>query len=222
MVDFTSENMRSVNFVIVDCNMGSKILEEAKHIGVRGGTILLGRGAIRNPILVKLGIDECRKEIVMMITPRNMEDILHDHLKKKFHMNKPNHGIIFSIPVNKIFGTHESNIQTDIGGIDNMHEAILTIVEIGLAQDVIDIAAKAGSTGATVINARGSGIHEHEKFFGMTIEPEKEVVIIIALKHKVQAIVDAIRTSMDIDQPGKGIIFTMDVNRVTGIYEEKK
>ncbi len=221
MIDVFNPSQRVITFAIVDCDMGSKVLEEAKTIGVRGGTIVLGRGTIRNPILVKLGIDECRKEILMMLTPAGMEEKLHAHLTKKFHMEKPNHGILVSILVDKVFGIHDSSNDNKLEGCESMYEVIFTIVERGLGQDVVDAASSAGSTGATIINARGSGIHEKETFFGMTIEPEKEIVMIVISKEKVKEVVEAIESTMHIDDPGKGILFTLETHRVTGLYGDK-
>jgi nitrogen regulatory protein PII len=51
----------------------------------------------------------------------------------------------------------------------------------------------------------------------MNIEPEKEIVMIIIERDKAEGIVNAIRDAMRIDDPGKGILFSMDVNRVTGL-----
>lgn len=210
-----------LTIAIVDMDLGSKILIEAKKIGITGGTILLGRGTIRNPLLNLLGIDEARKEIVLMITPNNLEEKIHNVLSDKFQMHKPNHGIVLSLMVGKVFGLHSMNKQSSItGGITMNYEVIFTIVEKGLAQDVVDAAKLGGSTGATIINARGSGIHEHTKFFSMDIEPEKEIVMIIIQKDKVEDVIKSIEATMHIDEPGKGILFTLDVNRVTGLYNQ--
>lgn len=222
MMDIICTDDQILALVIVDAKMGSIVLTESKKVGVIGGTILLGKGTIRNPILNILGIDESRKEIVLMLISRNLEDKIHKTLEDKFHMNKPNHGIMLTMPVNKVFGCRGlTKKDSQIGGNKIMHEVIFTIVERGLGQEVVDAATKAGSTGATIINARGSGVHEHTKFFSMEIEPEKEVVMIIIEKNKVENIVEAIEKEMHIDDPGKGIIFTMDVNRVTGLFKDK-
>lgn len=97
------------------------------------------------------------------------------------------------------------------------YEVIFTIVERGLGENVVDAATAAGATGATIINARGSGIHEKEKFFAMDIEPEKEIVMIILNKEKTDKVVKSINGTMDIEKPGKGIIFVMDVSRTSGL-----
>ncbi len=212
-----------INLVIVEFGMGSRILEEAKKAGVTGGTIFLGRGTVRNPILKALGLDEARKEIVLMVTPHDLQDGIHDHLTEKFQMEKPNHGIIVTMPLKRVYGLHDlTRKDSRRGGSSMDYEVIFTVVEKGLGQEVVDAATKAGSTGATIINARGSGIHECTKFFAMNIEPEKEIVMIIIERDKAEGIVNAIRDAMRIDDPGKGILFSMDVNRVTGLMGGKQ
>jgi nitrogen regulatory protein PII len=211
-----------LTLVIVEFGMGSRIMEESKKVGVTGGTVFLGKGTVRNPILKMLGLDEARKEIVLMITPHNLEDIIHDHLTDRFQMHKPNHGIIVTMPVSSVFGLHDlTENDSRTGGSTMDYEAIYTVVEKGLGQEVVDAATTAGSTGATIINARGSGIHENAKFFAMNIEPEKEIVMIIIEKDRAENVVNAIRDAMHIDEPGKGIMFTMDINRVTGLLSRK-
>ena len=98
-----------------------------------------------------------------------------------------------------------------------MYHAITTIVDRGKAEDVIDAATKAGSKGGTIINARGSGIHETSKLFSMDIEPEKEIVIILSeVESTENRIFD--KKPLKIDEPGNGIIFIQDVNKTYGIY----
>ena len=87
----------------------------------------------------------------------------------------------------------------------------------GKAEDVIDAATAAGSKGGTIINGRGSGIHETSRLFFMDIEPEKEIVLILSEKKNSEAIVSSIREKMEIEKPGKGIIFVQEVSRVYGL-----
>ena len=98
-----------------------------------------------------------------------------------------------------------------------MYRAIFTIVDRGRAEDVMDAANEVGAKGGTIINARGSGIHETNKLFSMEIEPEKEMVMILSEKSVVDSIVSSIRKKLDIDKPGKGIIFVQEVSRAYGL-----
>jgi len=81
----------------------------------------------------------------------------------------------------------------------------------------MDVATKSGSRGGTIINARGSGIHETQKLFAMEIEPEKEIVLIIAKNEITELIVTSIREELKIDEPGKGIIFIQEVSKTYGL-----
>ncbi|MDD3537678.1 MAG: P-II family nitrogen regulator, partial [Eubacteriales bacterium] len=74
-------------YAIVHDGMGSKVLRTAKECGVSGGTILLGKGTICNPILEKLALSDVHKEIVMMVAPREQARAALEKLNKiyKFH-----------------------------------------------------------------------------------------------------------------------------------------
>lgn len=100
-----------------------------------------------------------------------------------------------------------------------MYQNIMAVVDKGKAEDVIESAQKAGSKGGTILNARGSGVHETSKLFSMDIEPEKEIVMILSDENYTEAIVTKIREDLKIDEPGNGIIFVQDVNQTYGIYE---
>ncbi|WP_279060182.1 P-II family nitrogen regulator [Mobiluncus curtisii] len=100
-----------------------------------------------------------------------------------------------------------------------MIQAILTIVEKGHAEEVIDAAVQAGSHGGTIINARGSGVHETATLFGMGIEPEKELVMILADQANTPQIVDMFYETLDLRQPGNGIVFVQNTTRVRGLYQ---
>lgn len=208
--------------VIANFGMGSKVLKEAKDLGISGGTIFLGKGTVKSHLLELLGLYEIKKEIVLMISKASLEDKLHEGLTERFHLNKPNHGIAFSMSLQNVLGARNCRCsnQEEIGGKYSMeYEVIFTIVERGLAEEVVDAAVSAGAQGGTIVNARGAGSHEHSTLFSMSLEPEKEIVMIIIEKVKSDKIITAINNAAHIDEPGKGILFTMDVNRTSGLYK---
>ncbi|MDO5835825.1 MAG: P-II family nitrogen regulator [Methanobacterium sp.] len=94
---------------------------------------------------------------------------------------------------------------------------IYVIVEAGRGSHIMESARKAGAEGGTLYYARGTSIHEHGKFFGMPIEPEKEVIMIVIKDSLVDQVFDAVVQEGEIDTPGKGIAFILDLNRVAGI-----
>lgn len=208
--------------IIVNFGLGSKILQCAKHCGITGGTVLLGKGTVNNHILEFLGLSDVRKEIVFIVGDKETADATLDKLNDDFKFEKPNHGIAFTTLVSQVIGNRGCKCENlkEGRGVENiMYHAITVVVDKGKAEFVIDAATKAGSKGGTIINGRGSGMHEISKVFAMDIEPEKEIVLILAKKETTEAIVTAIREQLKIDEPGHGIIFVQDVNRTYGIYE---
>ncbi len=209
-------------YAIVNNGSGSKVLSIAKHNGISGGTVFLGKGTVKNHLLELLALDDIRKEIVLMVSERKTAHNVLEILNRELKFNKPNHGIAFGIPVAGICGARSCNFSNnnEAGGVESiMYQSVFAIVDKGRAEAVIDAAVKAGSKGGTIINARGSGIHETSKLFSMEIEPEKEIVLIISETERTDAIVSSIRENLQIDEPGKGIIFVQNVNRAYGLYK---
>lgn len=212
-------------YVIVNYGMGSKVLHKAKEYGIRAGTVLLGKGTVRNPFLNFLSLYDERKEVVVFGTDKNTAEHVVKELSKEFKLEKPHHGIIFTTNICSIVGSksYRNEVIEEERGVENsMYQLITTIVNRGNAEDVISAATEAGSKGGTIINARGAGVHETTRLFNMDIEPEKEMVLILSKNEVTDAIVLSIRDKLELEKPGNGIIFVQNVNQTYGIFEEKK
>lgn len=208
--------------VIVNFGMGSKIIQSAKQYGIPGGTVLLGRGTVNNRILDFLGLSDIRKELILMVADEDAAAKALEKLNNVYEFGKPNHGIAFTSSICATCGTRNvqcGDIKDKRSVTHTMYQSITIIVDKGKAEDAIDAAVKAGSKGGTVINARGSGVHEVSKVFSMDIEPEKEIVLILSEEGSTEAIVSSVKERLKIDEPGNGIIFIQSVNKTYGIYK---
>lgn len=96
-------------------------------------------------------------------------------------------------------------------------DLLVTIVNRGFAEEVMTAAKTAGAEGGTIISGRGTGIHENAELFGIAIEPEKEIVLILIDKTKTNKVLDVITKAIELNKPGKGIAFVLDVEKVIGI-----
>ena len=96
-------------------------------------------------------------------------------------------------------------------------DLIVTVVNKGFAEEVVNAAKKAGAEGGTIINGRGTGIHENMKLFGIPIEPEKEIVLTIIDRTKSENVLIAIRNAVDLDKPGMGVAFVLQIEKTVGI-----
>jgi nitrogen regulatory protein PII len=94
---------------------------------------------------------------------------------------------------------------------------IVSIVRKGWGSTVLDASVKAGARGGTVLFGRGAGINEQEKIFGMSIEPEKEIVLTVVNADRVERILDEIVRAAELNDTGRGIAFVVPVEKVVGV-----
>jgi nitrogen regulatory protein PII len=76
---------------------------------------------------------------------------------------------------------------------------------------------KAGAEGGTLLIGRGVGVHEHQKILGISIGPEKEVVLSVVYPDKREAILQEIVQGCELEKPGAGLAFVVPVERVVGV-----
>ena len=103
-----------------------------------------------------------------------------------------------------------------------LHECIVCIVNSGYSETVMEAARDAGAGGGTVIGARGTATKDAEKFFGITVHPEKEMVMILVPCEKRDAVLHALYKKVGMETKGQGIAFALPVDGVVGIQDSIK
>ncbi|OEF98191.1 P-II family nitrogen regulator [Desulfuribacillus alkaliarsenatis] len=98
-----------------------------------------------------------------------------------------------------------------------LYDLIVSIVNKGNSDLVVDASKEAGAEGGTIIFGRGTGIHEQAKLFSFQIEPEKEIVLTLIERSLTNKVLEAIVKKAQLDKPGKGIAFVLEVERTVGI-----
>lgn len=94
---------------------------------------------------------------------------------------------------------------------------IVSVVRKGWGSAVLDASVKAGARGGTVLYGRGAGINEQEKIFGMSIEPEKEIVLTVVRADLADKVLDDIVRAAELNDTGRGIAFVLPVDKVVGV-----
>lgn len=94
---------------------------------------------------------------------------------------------------------------------------ILASVKTDITDKVVDAAKEAGATGATIIPARGTGIHEAKTFFGLTLEAQTDIIMFLVEEHIATKILNTIKQAGEFDKPGTGIAFVLPVEHVVGL-----
>ncbi len=104
-----------------------------------------------------------------------------------------------------------------------MHfKMIIAFVEDKKTDEVVDAAREAGATGATIIhNARGEGLKVSKTFFGLTLETQRDVVLLLVEEHHCRHILEEIARAGEFDEkPGTGIAFQVDVEDALGVVHQ--
>ena len=104
--------------------------------------------------------------------------------------------------------------------MDSQHEVLLCVVNAGFSQNVMEAARSAGAKGGTIVRARGTANPESEEFFNITVRPDKEIVMILALKEVKDAIMKAVYKECGPATGAQGLVFSVPVSRTTTLKED--
>ena len=100
-------------------------------------------------------------------------------------------------------------------------EMIVCIVNTGFSDAVMSAARECGARGGTVVHARGTASPEAETFFKISIQPDKEVVLIVVPAAIRDDILHAIYREAGLKTPGQGIAFSLPVDNAVGLSDDK-
>ena len=117
----------------------------------------------------------------------------------------------------------ENNVSEgeNMGSDNTSHEKfkfdlIFAIINHGYSDEFMNTAREAGASGGTVINARGQAHEGAVKFFGISVQDEKEIILILTTHEKKAAIMKAVSESHGLNSKAHGIVFSVPVENVIG------
>ena len=97
------------------------------------------------------------------------------------------------------------------------YKCIMAIINEGFSDLAMETAKACGATGGTILEARGTASKDAEKFFNVSIQPEKEIVMILAKNDVVDAIMKGLYSVVGTLTEAQGIVFTLPVDDVVGL-----
>lgn len=99
---------------------------------------------------------------------------------------------------------------------------IVAFVKPSITDVIVDAMKEQGATGATIIPARGTGIHEAKTFFGLSIEDQTDIILFLVEEHVVEDLLKVMRLAGKFDEPGTGIAIVLSVEHITGLESQMK
>jgi nitrogen regulatory protein PII len=221
-------------FFIIDWGKTKVISSVFEEENVRFHFISKGRGTASSEILDLLGIGASEKAVLLCLEQDIMVPVLLREVRKKLGFHSPGAGIAFTVPLSGINNPilqvfKESILKNEKIGAEKeggtmsgeiKNDLIIAIINQGYCDEFMTTAREAGATGGTVINARGMAHQGPVKFFGVSVQDEKEIIIILTKREKKTPIMQAVSQVYGIASKAEGIVFSLPVDNVMGLSFE--
>ncbi len=184
----------------------------------------LGRGTATGEVLDLYGLQATEKAVVTTVADGPKTQQIIKSAKRKLFIDIPGNGVMMAVPVKSVGGGRTLAYLTDNtapeGGAPCMqfdHELLVVILNQSYMDDVMNAARSAGAFGGTVLHAKGTGAKYAEKFFGVSLANEKEVILIAARSTEKSAIMRAIMEQTGPQTPAGAIVFSLPISSVAGL-----
>lgn len=199
----------------MDRRRGDYLVKVSKSAGARGGTIIPGRALTNSRLMQMLSLADIDQDVVFTIMGQETDNVMAAIAKAAKEEPKKLAGMAVLLDISgMLFRVPGRDCEVNEERENTMQSGcklITVIVNHGYADDVMTAARQAGALGGTIMTGRGTGTEEDVKFFGISLVPEKEILMIVADTETVPAILKAVNNEPSIRQPGGGVVYHMNV-----------
>jgi len=211
---------------ITDRNQTKRFTAFYQEYGVDISFTTVGKGTARSEILDYFGLEDSAKSVLFHVVTGDKWRDIKVGLRRKMQIDIPGIGIAFIVPLSSIGGKKALNYLTSgqdfVKGEesalkDTKYELLVVIANQGYTELIMDAARNVNAAGGTVIHAKGTGTQKAEKFLGVTLVPEKEMVFIVVRKSQKNDIMRAIMTQAGLESKARSIVFSLPVTDTAGM-----
>ena len=216
----------SLLVTVTSRNLTKKFVNFYEGMNLPVSVITLGSGTASSEILDYFGLDGSDKSVIFqMVTSETWKEVKRQ-LRLKMNIDIPGIGIAFLVPVSSIGGMKALNYLTagqefvkgeESSLKDTKYELLVAISNQGYTEQIMNAARKVHAAGGTVIHAKGTGTHLAEKFMGVTLVPEKEMVFIVVRKSQKNDIMRAIMDEAGTGTKAGAVVFSLPVTDTAGM-----
>lgn len=196
------------------------------EMGLPVSATTLGMGTASSQILDYFGLDGSEKGVMFHFVTKSKWKKVKRQLQLQMKIDLPGVGIAFIIPISSVGGRRTLEYltsgqefakgeETSLKG--TKYELLIAIANQGYTDQVMDAARKVHAAGGTVIHAKGTGGAHAEKFLGVSLVPEKEMLFIVAKTEQKKAIMESIMKEAGIKTDAKAIVFSLPVTDTAGM-----
>lgn len=210
---------------IADRKLLPKFISLYQERSVATSFITLGHGTVSGE-MAGYFLDQSEKAVVFSVLAMETWKDVKRGLRQTLRIDVPGVGIAFVVPMSAIGGRRELAFLTEgqnfvrgeesaMKGTDR--ELIVVISNQGFNELVMDAARKAGAYGGTVVHARGTGMERAERFLGISLASEKDMIFIVVQTAQRDRIMQSIMLEAGMETPAKAIVFSLPVTDTAGL-----
>jgi nitrogen regulatory protein PII len=225
-------------FIILDWDKLNVISEALAGEHCLLSFVCNGSGTASSEIIDLLGIGATVKAVFVCLAQSADTPHIIQEVRQALGARSAGAGIAFTVPLAgvtaRIFTMFEESARQagaaqtgneartaqedqEVQAIEIKNGMIVSILNQGNSDAFMTHARKAGARGGTVISARGISQELMKKFFGISVQDEKEIIIILADKDTVVPIMDAVKADFGPSSKAAGVIFSLPVDRVMSL-----
>lgn len=211
---------------ITDRSVTRKITDLYAHYGVDVTFSTVGAGTAVSAILDSFGLEKTEKTIIFSLVTRETWQQIKKGLQQQLKIDIPGTGVAFIIPLSSIGGKKPLYFFTENQHFekgeesalkDTKYELLVVIADQGYSNLIMDAARDMDAGGGTVIHAKGTGMARAEKFLGVSLVNEKEIVFIVVKSEMKNSIMRAIMDNAGLESPARSIVFSLPVTSTAGM-----
>ena len=196
--------------------------------------VTFAKGTASDSLLEYFGLEDVKKYIYFSLINSNMKGEILNTIDKELNLKSHGNGICFVVPLSSSTKyildnlkekdmIKDKNNKVDINKDKNNkeHHLVIAITNEGYSDNVMNAAKKSGAFGGTLIKGRSLLKNDKKKeFLGFSIEPEKDIVLIVTTNKDKKNIMDSIVKDTGLKTKGNGIIFSLPISDAIGLFDD--
>ncbi len=184
-------------------------------------------GTASNEMMDILGLGSSDKNMIATILPKELAEEVLAKLHKELKMGSVNSGIAFTARLSGISklivrmynstGANFEERKDEESVSETNYSMIAAIVNPGYSEEVMNAAREAGAGGGSVIHSRRIADERTVVSWGLDIQEEKEIVLIVTNNETKLPIMQAIGKACGVHSDAKGFVLSLPIESVIGL-----
>lgn len=211
---------------IIDRNQSRKFLSFYRNYGISVVLSTLGHGTAASNVLNYFSLEATQKAVLCAVVTDTVWNAVKKGLETIMQIDIPGTGVAFVVPVSSVGGKRQ--LQFITSGMpftkgeesvlkDTKYELLVVVANQGYTETIMEAARRGKAAGGTMIHAKGTGMEGAEKFLGVSLAAEKELIFIVVRREQKNEVMSAIMKDAGIETRAGAIVFSVPVTSTAGL-----